>query len=74
MESKINAAYAKIWQHLADKYNSESVSAEEILKEKSLHLILTRYFSHLSEAEKTNLTNELRAMEEKSEIPTDKRL
>jgi len=74
MEHKISESYKKIWKHLADKYDSEGASVEEILKEKSLHLILTRYFSHLSETEKSSLTNELREAEEKSGIPKDERL
>ncbi|MDR0799078.1 MAG: hypothetical protein LBN18_04915 [Dysgonamonadaceae bacterium] len=60
-----NAKYLQIWKHLADKYDAESSSVEEILNEKSLHTILTRYFSHLSETEKQHLTNELHEMEEK---------
>jgi len=74
MEHKINESYKKIWKHLADKYGSEGTSVEKILDEKSLHLILTRYFSHLSETEKNSLTNELHAEEEKASIPKNERL
>jgi hypothetical protein len=63
-----NAKYAQIWKHLADKYDSEGSSVEEILNEKSLHTVLTRYFSHLSQAEQQNLVNELREFEEKQGI------
>ncbi|MDR1699313.1 MAG: hypothetical protein LBR75_05780 [Prevotellaceae bacterium] len=73
MEQKINESYTKIWKHLADKYNY-SGDLTGILKEKSLHLILMRYFSHLSETEKTSLTNELRAMETKFGVPESKKL
>ena len=74
MEHKVSESYKKIWKHLADKYDSESASVEEILNEKSLHLILTRYFSHLSETEKNSLTKELHTEEEKADIPVEKRL
>jgi hypothetical protein len=74
MENQLKAAYNQIWKHLADKYDSEGSSVEEILNEKSLHSILTRYFSHLSETEKQNLTNELRDAEEKQGIPANERL
>ena len=74
MEHKVSESYKKIWKHLADKYDSEGASVEEIMKEKSLHLILTRYFSHLSETEKNSLTKELREEEEKQGIPKNERL
>ena len=74
MEHGISESYKKIWEHLADKYDSEGASVEEILKEKSLHLILTRYFSHLSETEKDSLTSELRESEEKMGVPKEERL
>ncbi|GHT73860.1 hypothetical protein AGMMS50262_05710 [Bacteroidia bacterium] len=69
-----NKSYAQIWKHLADKYDSEGAAVEKILEEKSLHVILTRYFSHLSETEKTSLTNELHEAEEKAGIPKEERL
>ena len=65
MESKFKESYKQIWKHLADKYDAESASVEKILEEKTLHSILTRYFSHLSEAEKLSLTNELHEQEKK---------
>ena len=65
MESKFSKSYEQIWKHLADKYGSEGASVEKILEEKSLHVILTRYFSHLSETEKASLTNELHEQEKK---------
>jgi len=68
------SSYEQIWKHLADKYDSEGASVEKILEEKSLHVILTRYFSHLSETEKNNLTSELREKEDKFGIPKDERL
>ncbi|MDR1680029.1 MAG: hypothetical protein LBR81_09700 [Prevotellaceae bacterium] len=74
MENKTNESYAKIWKHLADKYNSDSASVEDILKEKSLHLILNRYFSELSEAEKNSLIDELHESEKKMNIPSNERL
>ncbi|MDR0863591.1 MAG: hypothetical protein LBO74_01505 [Candidatus Symbiothrix sp.] len=74
MENKFKAAYNQIWKHLADKYDSEGNSVEDIVNEKSLHIILTRYFSHLSETEKQNLINELRAAEEKQGIPGNERI
>jgi hypothetical protein len=69
MEHKFSESYTKIWKHLADKYDSEGASVEEILNEKSLHTALTRYFSHLSETERESLTNELRKLEEKLGVP-----
>ncbi|GHV59567.1 hypothetical protein FACS1894182_13860 [Bacteroidia bacterium] len=57
--------YKLIWKHLADKYDSEGSSVDAILSEKSLHIILTKYFSHLSETEKQNLTHELQDFEKK---------
>ena len=74
MENKLSKSYAQIWKHLADKYDSEGASVERILEEKSLHVILTRYFSHLSETEKKSLTNELHEREEKLGIPKNERL
>lgn len=66
MEKNFNTEkYRQIWKHLADKYDSEGSSVEDIVEEKSLHIILTRYFSHLSETEKRNLENELHDFEEK---------
>ena len=35
MEHKISEAYKKIWKHLADKYDSEGASVEEMLEEKA---------------------------------------
>jgi uncharacterized protein YaaW (UPF0174 family) len=66
--------YQKIWKHLADKYDSESSSVENIMNEKTIHAILTRYFSHLSETEKQNLLNELRQQEAAANIPAADRI
>ena len=74
MENNLSKSYEQIWKHLADKYDSEGASVEKILEEKSLHTILTRYFSHLSETEKNNLTNELHEKEDKLGIPKNERL
>jgi hypothetical protein len=74
MNQKFIESYTKIWKHLADKYDSEGVSTAEFMNEKSLHIILTRYFSHLSETEKQNLLNELHDSEEKLGIPVNERL
>jgi len=74
MEHKVSESYKKIWKRLADKYDSEGAKVEEILNEKALHLILTRYFSHLSETEKSSLTKELHEEEEKAGIPKSERL
>jgi hypothetical protein len=74
MNQKFIESYTKIWKHLADKYDSEGASIEEIMNEKTLHTVLTRYFSHLSDTEKQSLLNELRDSEEKLGIPVHERL
>ncbi|GAB6122826.1 HAD family hydrolase [Dysgonomonas termitidis] len=52
-----------IWKYLGDKYGSETAKPEQLVNEKSLHDILTKYFSHLSEKEKHELINDLKAHE-----------
>ncbi|MDU1889509.1 MAG: HAD family phosphatase [Dysgonomonas sp.] len=55
--------YNTIWKHLGDKYGAETGNIEMIVSEKSLHTILTKYFSHLSNEEKQELTKNLKAEE-----------
>ena len=52
-----------IWKYIADKYGSETANMEQAVNEKSMHDILSKYFSHLSEEEKHKLVNELKAHE-----------
>ncbi|HMM04426.1 MAG: HAD family hydrolase [Dysgonomonas sp.] len=52
-----------IWKYLGDKYGSETANPEQVVNGKSLHDILTKYFSHLSEDERHRLINELKAHE-----------
>ncbi|MDR0834102.1 MAG: hypothetical protein LBN93_07985 [Candidatus Symbiothrix sp.] len=68
MEKQFGEAYRAIWTHLADKYGSEGSSVSEILNESSVHVVLTRYFSGLSDAEKKSLTDELKVYEEKNNL------
>ncbi|MDR1652120.1 MAG: glycoside hydrolase family 5 protein [Prevotellaceae bacterium] len=74
MDEKTKEFYLATWKHLADKYDSEGSSIEEIMNEKTVHTVLTRYFSHLSETEKQNLLNDLRQREAKAEIPVSYRI
>jgi hypothetical protein len=68
MAKAFNENYREIWKHLADKYDAEGSSVDDILNEESLHTVLTRYFSHLSDEEKQSLTNELKAYEVKNKL------
>lgn len=64
--------YRAIWKHIGDKYGAETDYLEDAVKEKNIHLILAKYFSHLTESEKQNLVNELQDAEAKmplQEIP-----
>ncbi|GHT18946.1 hypothetical protein FACS189429_6110 [Bacteroidia bacterium] len=74
MDTKTKEFYEKTWKHLADKYDSEGSSVAEIMNEKTIHTVLTRYFSHLSETEKQSLLNELREQEAKANIPAADRI
>ncbi len=57
------AQYRAIWKHLGDKYGSETDYLENAVKEKNVHTILTKYFSHLTQNEKDSLVRELEEFE-----------
>lgn len=55
--------YNKLFHHIGDKYNSGIENFEKVIKGTTLPNIISRYFSHLSDAEKKSLENEVHAFE-----------
>jgi HAD superfamily hydrolase (TIGR01509 family) len=51
--------YDIFWKHKSDKYNTGIPNFEKVIKGTTLHNILSKYFSELSEEETQNLVNSL---------------
>lgn len=61
--------YTKIWKHIGDKYNVGIPDFEKKIKGTTLPNILKKYFSELTEDEKSNLIKELDKSEATMDFP-----